>query len=291
MKSIDSGNIGNVESSELGKDNVVSLDELFIKQYPGPCVTGISFYPSNPNNFLTYHNDGKLCHESRFGMTTPPHTFKQSLSNDESYEMNDFKQHESKVTCIDFSTFLDGSFIVGYENGSVRLYHTSSAEPRACWNADCFADRETTPSSGSKLLFGGLLNDISIVNVFFSLQRPSVFYVFDSRACLHVFDLLKNETLPLLSQVLRNGVKNDESKSDESKSGEYISSSKSTSLNQHMSNFNNPHSCSLALNHLTPSLLAVTCDGILKFRPITSSLTLPVTNEQDLMNELLNSLL
>lgn len=258
-----------------GDKDTISLDELLIKQYPGPCLTGISFYPNNPNNFLTHHSDGRLIHESRFGITTPPHTFHQTdLSSGDDFSSGDSNQ--SKVTCIDFSPFCDGIFLVGYNNGNVRLYHNSSSEPRACWEAHCFSDQD--PSSSKSSAFG-FLDHRSIIKVFFSPHRACVFYVCDSENCLHVFDLLKNEALPLLSERV-----------DDGRGASLTQESKSESKSEE-------HSvaipCSFALSQFTStsSLLAVTVNGELKFRPVIPSLTLHVDNEQTLMHELLDSLL
>jgi hypothetical protein len=303
-RSVDVSKNNNGNKSDGGK---LSLDELLMNHivYPGPSLTGASFYPWNPNNFLSHHNDGRLLHESRFGITSPPASFHQMMEGMmDSSSSSSSSSSSAKVTSVDFSKFIDGIFLVGYDDGSVRLFHHTSSEPRACWEGHCFADRDTKKNSnggGNKSVSGSkkhlaidLLDHRSIVKVQWSLHRPCVFYVMDSDCCLHVFDLVKSETMPYLSERIVGGSSSSSSTAkSKSKSGESKEDIAMPFQSSSSSYLNNPHGCHFSLSQFasTSSLIAVNIDGSLKFRPVISSLSIPIDNEVSVMQQLLDHML
>jgi len=163
----------------------MSMDELLGTLAPGPSVLGVAFYPWEPNHFLVQSSDGRLIHQSRFGSPGHPKQFSNNLE----------EIPESRVLSVSFSPFHPGYFLVGCADGSVRLHSDMLVAPLVTWAA------ASMQKAGAREQFDLFLS-VSVVNVQWSPRRPAVFFVLDSNGHLHVFDLLQDDTAPIVSETL-----------------------------------------------------------------------------------------
>lgn len=138
-----------------------------------PRAFDIKLNPSDLNHFFVATDLGLVIHGVRFGSRVYPRVFQPEIES------------PRKVTCISFSPFGEPYFLAGCEDGSVHLYHTSSARPLISWNALC----EGHP----------------IVTVEWSQSRPAVFFVLAANSSLHMFDLVETGAVPVHSDQITAG--------------------------------------------------------------------------------------
>jgi len=159
----------------------MTLTSLLDSMSPGPSVQGISFYPWDPNKFVILGSDGRLLQRSRFGAPPSPRTFTGG--------------NACHATCVHSSPFLSGYFLAGYADGYIRLFNAEFETPLTTWHAS-HAQHSSTKAKP-------LSEATRIVQVQWSPQRPSVFFVLDSEPCLHAFDLLQDGTAPIFSEPIK----------------------------------------------------------------------------------------
>jgi len=163
----------------------MNMDEVLKSSRSGPSVSGFCFYPFEPSHFLVQALDGRLLHQSRFGLNpSPPRSFGST------------NRPPAVTTCLDFSALNSGFFLAGSADGSVRLFKHTINTPLMHWSSTSVQRH----SRGQPDLF---LNPPSIVQLQWSPKRPAVFFVLDSSANLHVFDLMVNGAGPTVSEKLQ----------------------------------------------------------------------------------------
>ena len=160
--------------------NQSSLYEKVELNCPGPAVLGLIPLPWAPTKFMVRTSDGRLLHLSRFGSAGPPREYTCGTQIE-----------PSRVTSIDCSQLTSGYFVVGCENGSIRLYHQKVSYPLDTWSSQCVQSRAQTKDT---------FTQPSIVQVQWSPRRASMFFALDSASYFHIFDLLRNDKAPVLSE-------------------------------------------------------------------------------------------
>jgi hypothetical protein len=191
-----------------------SSSSASVQQYEGlgPCATALAFCATDSNRFLVAgSSDGVLLHSSRLGAPPPPRTYTAAAAT----SLKGFKAAApaaAAVTCISFSPYCPQHFLVGCADGSIRLHRADSARPLAVWEGfagggDGASQRGHNSSSNSRnskgrsssaLLCGSAC--VPICALQWSPHRAGVFYALDSSCMLHVFDLLVDDSGPLLTE-------------------------------------------------------------------------------------------
>ncbi|XP_064644540.1 cytoplasmic dynein 2 intermediate chain 1-like isoform X2 [Lineus longissimus] len=126
--------------------------------------------PSDPNHFYAGTDSGFVVHGVRHTGRAPPKSFRPEVES------------PVDILSIDFSPFDQPVFLVGCGDGSARLHNANFEHPIMSW----------PNATGGK----------AIRNIQWSKSRPSVFFVIDESSLIHVFDLLKNDAAPQISEKI-----------------------------------------------------------------------------------------
>ncbi|XP_077480330.1 cytoplasmic dynein 2 intermediate chain 1 isoform X2 [Stigmatopora argus] len=132
----------------------------------------LKFLPTDPSHFFIGNNTGVVSHGTTQGLKALPRC----------YSSQDFSTRLVDVTAIQFSPFKPHLFLVGCNDGSVRLHDFKSDKAVAEW----------TVSTAGK----------SVVSLQWSQTRPAVFCALDAASRLYIWDLLKRETAPVVTERL-----------------------------------------------------------------------------------------
>ncbi|XP_077592145.1 cytoplasmic dynein 2 intermediate chain 1 [Stigmatopora nigra] len=132
----------------------------------------LKFLPTDPSHFFIGNNMGVVSHGTTQGLKALP----------KCYSSQDFAIRLVDVTAIQFSPFKPHLFLVGCNDGSVRLHDFKSDKAVAEW----------TVSTAGK----------SVVSLQWSQTRPAVFCALDAASRLYIWDLLKRETAPVVTERL-----------------------------------------------------------------------------------------
>uniref|UniRef100_A0A3Q0SFI8 WD repeat domain 60 n=1 Tax=Amphilophus citrinellus TaxID=61819 RepID=A0A3Q0SFI8_AMPCI len=135
----------------------------------------LKFLPTDSNHFFIGTNMGLVLHGTSHGLKAPP----------KFYRFQEVEVLPVDVTSIHFSPFRPHLFLVGCGNGTIRLHAVSHDQPVAQWN---------NSTSGEP-----------VVSLQWAQTRPSVFCVLDAASNLHIWDLLKNDTQPVVTERMTNG--------------------------------------------------------------------------------------
>ena len=167
--------------------NQRSLYEKVELHCPGPAVLGLVPLPWAPTKFMVQTSDGRLLHLSRFGSAGPPREYTCGTQIE-----------TSRVTSIDCSQLTYGYFVVGCQNGSIRLYHQKISYPLVTWSSQCVQSRAHKTDA---------FTQPSIMQVQWSPRRASMFFALDSASYFHIFDLLRNDKAPVLSERVPGSIR------------------------------------------------------------------------------------
>ncbi|KAL4145889.1 hypothetical protein PRNP1_012083 [Phytophthora ramorum] len=141
----------------------------------GPAVAVLKYFPHDPNQFVVGTRSGQLVRGHRFEKASSRMLYQreQGLSTTDA---------SIGVVCIDFHPFEPEYFLVGYEDGSICLYHVNVSLCLTSWE---------------EVAFG-----VSVCAAAWSPSRPAVFYASFSNGSVLVWDLLECTNGPTLSHEL-----------------------------------------------------------------------------------------
>ncbi|KAG6614432.1 WD repeat-containing protein 60 [Phytophthora cinnamomi] len=141
----------------------------------GPVVAVLKYFPHDPNQFVVGTRTGQLVRGRRFEKSSS----RMMYQREQGLKTTDAS---AGVACIDFHPFELDYFLVGYEDGSICLYH---------------ADVSLCLTSWEEVSFG-----VNVCAVTWSPSRPAVFYASFSNGAVLVWDLLESTSGPILSHEL-----------------------------------------------------------------------------------------
>ncbi|XP_053268288.1 cytoplasmic dynein 2 intermediate chain 1 isoform X1 [Pleuronectes platessa] len=137
----------------------------------GPLQTlHLKFLPSDSNHFFIGTNMGLVNHGTSHSLKATP----------KFYRFQEPGVRPVDVTSIHFSPFRQNMFLVGCGDGSIRLHTVSHEQPVAEWRSSTAGE--------------------PVVALQWAHTRPAVFCVLDAASHLHVWDLLKSDTEPVLTE-------------------------------------------------------------------------------------------
>lgn len=132
----------------------------------------LKFLPIDSNHFFIGTNMGIVHHGTSHGLKTLPKFYR--------YQEGEVRPVD--VNSINFSPFRGDLFLVGCGDGSIRLHAVSQEQPLVEW-------RNATAGE-------------PVVSLQWSQTRPTVFCVLDAASKMHLWDLLKNETEPVITESM-----------------------------------------------------------------------------------------
>ncbi|XP_026148002.1 WD repeat-containing protein 60 isoform X2 [Mastacembelus armatus] len=130
----------------------------------------LKFLPTDHNHFFIGTNMGVVNHGTNHGLKAPP----------KFYRFREAEDRPVDVTSIHFCPFKPNMFLVGCGDGSIRLHDVSHEQPVAEWKNSTAGE--------------------PVVSLQWAQTRPTVFCVVDAASNLHIWDLLKNETDPVVTE-------------------------------------------------------------------------------------------
>ncbi|XP_039983566.1 cytoplasmic dynein 2 intermediate chain 1 isoform X2 [Xiphias gladius] len=137
----------------------------------GPLQTlHLKFLPTDSNHFFIGTNMGLVIHGASHGLKAPP----------KFYRFQEAGVRPVDVSSIHFSPFRQNLFLVGCGDGSIRLHAVSHEQPVAEWKNGTAGE--------------------PVVSLQWAQTRPTVFCVLDAASNLHIWDLLKSDTAPVVTE-------------------------------------------------------------------------------------------
>ncbi|XP_033494622.1 cytoplasmic dynein 2 intermediate chain 1 isoform X1 [Epinephelus lanceolatus] len=137
----------------------------------GPFQTlHLKFLPSDSNHFFIGTSMGLVNHETSHGLKAPP----------KFYRFQEPGVRPVDVISVQFSPFRQQLFLVGCGDGTIRLHTVSHEQPVAEWNNSTAGE--------------------PVVSLQWAQTRPAVFCVLDAASNLHIWDLLKSDTEPAVTE-------------------------------------------------------------------------------------------
>ncbi|TKS87654.1 WD repeat-containing protein 60 [Collichthys lucidus] len=137
----------------------------------GPLQTlHLKFLPTDSNHFFIGTNMGIVNHGTSHGLKAPP----------KFYRFQEAGVRPVHVSSVHFSPFVQHLFLVGCGDGTIRLHAVSHEQPVAEWKNSTAGE--------------------PVVALQWAQTRPTVFCVLDAASNLHVWDLLKNDTEPVITE-------------------------------------------------------------------------------------------
>ncbi|XP_042254869.1 cytoplasmic dynein 2 intermediate chain 1 isoform X2 [Thunnus maccoyii] len=130
----------------------------------------LKFLPTDSNHFFIGTNMGLVNHGTSHGLKAPP----------KFYSFQDVGVRPADVSSIHFSPFSQHFFLVGCGDGSIRLHAVSREQPVAEWKNGTAGE--------------------PVVSLQWAQTRPTVFCVLDAASNLHIWDLLTNDTEPVVTE-------------------------------------------------------------------------------------------
>ncbi|KAM9337393.1 LOW QUALITY PROTEIN: cytoplasmic dynein 2 intermediate chain 1 [Symphorus nematophorus] len=141
----------------------------------GPSQTlHLKFLPTDSNHFFICTNMGLVNHGTSHGLKAPP----------KFYRFQEAGARPVEVSSIHFSPFMQHLFLVGCGDGSIRLHSVSQEQPVAEWKNSTAGE--------------------PVVSLQWTQTRPTVFCVLDAASNLHIWDLLKNDTEPVVTERINS---------------------------------------------------------------------------------------
>ncbi|XP_071382120.1 cytoplasmic dynein 2 intermediate chain 1 [Centroberyx affinis] len=137
----------------------------------GPSQTLLlKFLPTDSNHFFIGTNMGLVNHGTSHGLKAPP----------KFYRFQEVGVRPVDVCSIHFSPFRQNLFLVGCGDGSIRLHAVSHEQPVAQWKSSTAGE--------------------PVVCLQWAQTRPAVFCVLDAASNLHIWDLLQNDSEPVITE-------------------------------------------------------------------------------------------
>lgn len=130
----------------------------------------LKYHPTDSNHFFIGTNLGLVRHG----------TSHSSKAHPQFYHFQEVEERTVDVTSIHFSPFSSYLFLVGCADGSIRLHAVSSDQPVAEW---------MNSTAGEP-----------VISLQWTQTRPAVFCVLDAASNLHIWDMLKDEAQPILTE-------------------------------------------------------------------------------------------
>ncbi|KAG3185147.1 hypothetical protein PC128_g13401 [Phytophthora cactorum] len=141
----------------------------------GPVVAVLKYLPDDPNQFIVGTRTGQLVRGNRFDKVSS----RMQYQREQGLKTVDAS---AGVVCIDYHPFEADYFLVGYEDGSICLYHLDVSLCLTSWE---------------EVHFG-----VSVCAVVWSTSRPGVVYASFSNGSVLVWDLLECTSGPTLTHEL-----------------------------------------------------------------------------------------
>ncbi|XP_029934940.1 WD repeat-containing protein 60 isoform X2 [Myripristis murdjan] len=137
----------------------------------GPLQTLLlKFLPTDSNHFFIGTNMGLVNHGTSHGLKAPP----------KFYRFQEVGGRPVDVSAMHFSPFRQHLFLVGCGDGNIRLHAVSHEQPLAEWKSSTAGE--------------------PVVCLQWAQTRPTVFCVLDAASNLHIWDLLKNDLEPVITE-------------------------------------------------------------------------------------------
>ncbi|XP_047468098.1 cytoplasmic dynein 2 intermediate chain 1 isoform X2 [Mugil cephalus] len=130
----------------------------------------LKFLPTDSNHFFIGTNMGLVNHGTSHGLKAPP----------KFYRFQEVGLRPVDVSSIHFSPFRQHLFLVGCGNGTIRLHAVSHEQPVAEWKDGTAGE--------------------AVISLQWTQTRPTVFCVLDAASNLHIWDLLKDDTQPVVTE-------------------------------------------------------------------------------------------
>ncbi|CAJ1082070.1 WD repeat-containing protein 60 isoform X3 [Xyrichtys novacula] len=141
----------------------------------GPSQTlHLKFLPTDSNHFFIGTNMGLVNHGTSHGLKAPP----------KYYRFQEAGVRPVDITSINFSPFLSHLFLVGCGDGGIRLHTVSHEQPVAEWT-------------------NGTARE-PVVSLQWTQTRPTVFCALDTASNLRIWDLMKNDTEPVVTERIHS---------------------------------------------------------------------------------------
>ncbi|KAM7369817.1 hypothetical protein PAMP_011108 [Pampus punctatissimus] len=162
-----------------GKVKLLHSSSLLTAERVSPRDTGktgplqtlhLKFLPTDSNHFFIGTNMGLVNHGTSHGLKAPP----------KFYSFHEVGVRPADVSSIHFSPFSQHFFLVGCGDGSIRLHAVSREQPVAEWKNGTTGE--------------------PVVSLQWAQTRPTVFCVLDAASNLHIWDLLKNDIEPVVTE-------------------------------------------------------------------------------------------
>ncbi|XP_049605847.1 cytoplasmic dynein 2 intermediate chain 1 [Syngnathus scovelli] len=166
------GKVKLLHSSACVTAEGASASQLDKPGAPPPQCLHLKFLPTDPSHFFIGTNLGLVSHGTTQGLKALP---KRYTSQESATRLVD-------VSAVHFSPFRPNLFLVGCGDGSVRLHEVSCEKP---------VDEWTDGTAGE-----------AVVSLQWSQTRPAVFWVLDAASRLHIWDLLKSDKAPVVTERL-----------------------------------------------------------------------------------------
>ncbi|KAK7881757.1 hypothetical protein WMY93_030166 [Mugilogobius chulae] len=130
----------------------------------------LKLLPTDPNHFFIGTNMGIVHHGTSHGLKALP----------KFYRYQETKEKPVDINSLCFSPFRQDLFMVGCGDGCIRLHAVNQEKPLTEWRDACAGQ--------------------SVVSVQWSQTRPAVFSVLDAASNIYLWDLLKNQTQPVITE-------------------------------------------------------------------------------------------
>ncbi|XP_016528678.1 WD repeat-containing protein 60 isoform X1 [Poecilia formosa] len=134
----------------------------------------LKYHPTDSNHFFIGTNLGLVRHGTSHGLKAPP----------QFYRSQEMEERTVDINSIHFSPFRPNLFLVGCADGSIRMHAVSHDQPVAEW------------MNGT----GGE----AVVSLQWTQTRPAVFCVLDAASNLHIWDMLKDDGQPVMTETFRD---------------------------------------------------------------------------------------
>ncbi|XP_057185223.1 cytoplasmic dynein 2 intermediate chain 1 isoform X2 [Triplophysa rosa] len=138
-----------------------------------PASLQLKFLPSDSSHYFIGTNMGLVRHGTRHRLKVLPKYYRSQFDSCRPVE----------VTTLDFSPSGEPLFLAGCSDGTLRLHSVLKDDPLMEW----------TCSGGPPIL-----------SVQWSQTRPAVFFVLDAASDLHIWDLTKNDYVPVITENIHN---------------------------------------------------------------------------------------
>uniref|UniRef100_A0A1A7XWG4 WD repeat domain 60 n=2 Tax=Iconisemion striatum TaxID=60296 RepID=A0A1A7XWG4_9TELE len=157
-------------SSLLAADRTSSRDS--VKTRPFQTLL-LKFLPTDSNHFFIGTDLGLVSHGTSHGLKALP----------KFYMFQEVEERPVEISSIHFSPFKLHLFLVGCDDGSIRLHTVSRDRPVAEWRSSTAGE--------------------ALVSLQWSQTRPTVFCVLDAASTLYIWDLLKSDAEPVITERLK----------------------------------------------------------------------------------------